>query len=413
MIFDQQDYAERLIDNFAEYLRLAGFAHSTAIIYSRDVVGFFDWRPSSKASSDQIEIEEIAAYQDYLASKFKPSTVNRKSAAVKTFARWFASISLSDGLPAGDPTSNRGPRSSDNWLSPEEQRKLSDIVMRVLPIEERIIFLLMLKLGVSIPEIRKLTWKDIDLSGQTKLLRIRNAHSQVLRTVCLPSVLAAPLSEMALKLRSKKSDEVFNRKGDRITRRAIQMMLARIGRSSGINVSTYSLKRTYQHNALSDVENQPSIVKDRTGLENRKSTNGQQRSTRGTHLSGSALAPSRAGRDSYQDFVLPDLALFQPRDLEDFASIRSNVPRNSAVRTAVRQRANGRCERCRIQLPQNLLEIHHIILTAQKEDRQDNCVALCPTCHRLVHLRVNLERIEAELLAYVRTIIKRRSSVRK
>jgi hypothetical protein len=47
------------------------------------------------------------------------------------------------------------------------------------------------------------------------------------------------------------------------------------------------------------------------------------------------------------------------------------------------------------------LEVHHIVGT-DKTDRLDNCVALCPNCHREVHTAANSETVEAELLVIVR-----------
>lgn len=67
--------------------------------------------------------------------------------------------------------------------------------------------------------------------------------------------------------------------------------------------------------------------------------------------------------------------------------------RDAQVKAWVLQEANGRCERCSsaapFVLPNGLpyLEVHHIQrLTDGGPDTVENAVALCPNCHRLLHL---------------------------
>ena len=59
----------------------------------------------------------------------------------------------------------------------------------------------------------------------------------------------------------------------------------------------------------------------------------------------------------------------------------------------VKRRAKGSCELCKKSAPfldpkgNPFLEMHHIVpLTAGGEDSIENTVALCPNCHRKMHV---------------------------
>ncbi len=67
--------------------------------------------------------------------------------------------------------------------------------------------------------------------------------------------------------------------------------------------------------------------------------------------------------------------------------------RNPTIAAYVKKRANGICQLCKQkalfidQYGEPYLECHHIVwLSNGGEDSADNCVALCPNCHRKMHI---------------------------
>jgi len=107
------------------------------------------------------------------------------------------------------------------------------------------------------------------------------------------------------------------------------------------------------------------------------------------------------------------LALKGSRKTASTSQRRATVRnRSEAVRTYVRKRANGKCEGCGEAAPfinkkkQPYLESHHTHRLADKGlDCISHVIALCPTCHRMVHegldgdeyneqLKLKLKRIE-------------------
>lgn len=66
--------------------------------------------------------------------------------------------------------------------------------------------------------------------------------------------------------------------------------------------------------------------------------------------------------------------------------------RDPQVKAYVLRQARGKCQACQIQAPfktargHDFLEVHHLLPLAQGgTDRVQNCVALCPNCHRALH----------------------------
>lgn len=83
-------------------------------------------------------------------------------------------------------------------------------------------------------------------------------------------------------------------------------------------------------------------------------------------------------------------------------SVLSNrFMRNEYVAELTRRQANGKCELCKQNAPFNnkqgapFLEVHHIIwLSRGGSDILENTVALCPNCHRRLHLLRSKEDID-------------------
>ena len=85
----------------------------------------------------------------------------------------------------------------------------------------------------------------------------------------------------------------------------------------------------------------------------------------------------------------------------------STYDRNVYVAELARRRANGACQLCEKPAPfmdktgQPFLESHHTIWLSQGgEDSIENTVALCPNCHRKMHvLNLDSDKRKLELTA--------------
>ena len=97
----------------------------------------------------------------------------------------------------------------------------------------------------------------------------------------------------------------------------------------------------------------------------------------------------------------------------DLAGTRNTVAktyeRNAYVSEYAKRRANGYCQLCESPAPFNdshgnpYLETHHIIwLSKGGRDSIENTVALCPNCHRKMHVLNNQPDVQA-LIEKVKT----------
>ena len=85
-----------------------------------------------------------------------------------------------------------------------------------------------------------------------------------------------------------------------------------------------------------------------------------------------------------------------------FSMARTKVyHRDATIAAYVKKRANGQCQLCGMSAPfidqygEPYLECHHIEwLSKNGEDSIDNCVALCPNCHRKMHVLNDQEDID-------------------
>ena len=114
-------------------------------------------------------------------------------------------------------------------------------------------------------------------------------------------------------------------------------------------------------------------------------------------------------------------------DLLADASNRGGKPSRSRVNTtvyyrdpviaaAVKERANGKCDLCGQSAPFNnanglpYLEEHHLIRLADGgDDSVDNAVALCPNCHRKMHIvndKQDTKTLNKRILAYAKAMKK-------
>lgn len=94
-----------------------------------------------------------------------------------------------------------------------------------------------------------------------------------------------------------------------------------------------------------------------------------------------------------RDMTLETLQMFVPRRVKAHSSLIHLQEISILIRGAVVARAAGKCELCRRSAPFlapngiPYLEMHHVVSRASGgEDSTRNLVALCPNCHRKMHL---------------------------
>jgi 5-methylcytosine-specific restriction protein A len=105
------------------------------------------------------------------------------------------------------------------------------------------------------------------------------------------------------------------------------------------------------------------------------------------------------------DERLLELASIAPKSPSTRKTISTQFDRNLAVSELAKRRADGKCQLCGHNAPfmnkggEPYLETHHIFWLSQKgEDSLNNTVALCPNCHRKMHV-LNLDDDKRHLMS--------------
>lgn len=97
---------------------------------------------------------------------------------------------------------------------------------------------------------------------------------------------------------------------------------------------------------------------------------------------------------------------------ETRSAMQERHVRDPKVAAWVWRQANGVCELCEGAAPFSTkagpyLEVHHVrALAADGSDRVENAVALCPNCHRAVHLAEHAEQLTESLYARIGRLVR-------
>jgi len=110
------------------------------------------------------------------------------------------------------------------------------------------------------------------------------------------------------------------------------------------------------------------------------------------------FAPKPINDDSLDDLSGENYHLLGSDNPKRSLRVVSGVKRDPKVRAKVMELAKCRCELCRLKRSfAGFFDVHHIF-GVEVSDRVENCVALCPNCHREAHFSPMHETINAQLL---------------
>jgi integrase len=395
---------------FCAHLKAVGLGETTIRNYWGDARSMLEWlrrmglrrSMSAKSFSDYIQ-----SYRAYLNRYASTATVDRKVAAANRFIE-FA------GTPLTDKT-----RTAQETLGADKYSTFCKSLATYGPVEDRTILALLALTGLKAQQVSRLTWTDLDLEGA--FVRVGEIARHSVRYMPLDKLSTNLLRQSKFDQERGNEDLVFIRRGGPYTRRAIQMVVQRYSRWSGERVDGRFFRATYATHQVKDKDegaagrsspvrqSMEQAIKAPGSLNREVAIRG-----RSARLSVSQRRRTGASRgDSYRDLALPEISFATKKWLDNLTNARSGRRRDMAIRTEALARSAGQCERCGFKPPVDvLLEVHHIISSGEREDRLDNCVVLCPNCHRLCHWTPIAGGLERELLRAVRFYEKNREKLR-
>ncbi len=233
------------IERYHKWLRRKNPGASTHVHYTSDVSLFFAWLNKPPA---QVTLRDVDAYiEDAQGRSHAIATVNRRLAALRSFYQFLALES--DSAPANPVLSRRHfIRQGERLPRDLQDATVERLLAAVTHPRDRAMFLLMLRCGLRVGEVRNLSLGDLYLQAALgKLPRLWLHGKNGKQRVAYLS--AQPLAALQawLEVRPVTADEaVFvNRSGKRLTVTGIQSRLAHYCRQAGLWLTCHQLRHTF------------------------------------------------------------------------------------------------------------------------------------------------------------------------
>jgi site-specific recombinase XerD len=233
------------IARFQHWLRRKYPHTSTAVHYINDLKLFFAWVKKPVAA---VTLRDIDIYIEECQQRgHRPATINRRLAAIRSLYT-FLDIDQESAPP--NPVIpkrhfvRRG-RPIPRDAKDEELMRLFSFITRP---RDRAMFLLMLRCGLRVGEVRNLSLNDLYLRPMlSPLPRLRlNGKGNVQRTVYLsPQVYTALVDWLAVRPACSSQALFLNRFKRRLTVTGIQDRLAGYCRQTGVWITCHQLRHTF------------------------------------------------------------------------------------------------------------------------------------------------------------------------
>jgi site-specific recombinase XerD len=233
------------VNRFSKWLRRRSPHAVTHVHYSNDLKLFFTW--AGKSPSD-VTLHDVDAYIEHCQQLGHAiATVNRRLAAIRSFYHFLALDT--DAAPSNPvlpgrhfiPQGRRLPRDA-------EDADVERLFAVITSARDRAMFLLMLRCGLRVGEVRNLSMGDLYLQpspGSLPRLWVRGKNGSQ-RVAYLSSQALEALEEWLAICPNVEDQAVFlNRFGRRLTVTAIQLRIAHYCHQAGVWITCHQLRHTF------------------------------------------------------------------------------------------------------------------------------------------------------------------------
>ncbi len=233
------------IEQFAKWLRRKSPHTTTVVHYTNDLVLFFTW---ADKPPDQITLREVDAFIERSQQQgHSIATVNRRLAALRSFYH-FLSIERDDA-PSNPVLPKRHFIRQGRRLPRDAQdAEIEKLFAVITAVRDRAMFLLMLRCGLRVGEVRALSLNDLYLQPKPGSLPRLWLHGKG-SSQRVAYVSAQPLTALKawLAIRPTVEDQAvfLNRFGKRLTVTGIQVRLAAYCQQVGVRITCHQFRHTF------------------------------------------------------------------------------------------------------------------------------------------------------------------------
>jgi site-specific recombinase XerD len=233
------------IQQFQKWLRRKAPNSSTHIHYTSDLNLFFVWLSKP---TNEVTVRDVDAFIEHCQNAgYAIATINRRLAALRSFYQFLAM--MFEDAPANPVRPKRHfIRQGQRLPRDAQDHDLERLFAIIQSPRDRAMFLLMLRCGLRVGEVRNLSMEDLylySIPGSLPRLWLHGKGGNE-RVVYLSAQAMAAL-EAWLKLRPEGSEwAVFvNRSGKRFTITGIQLVLAAYCQRAGVWITCHQFRHTF------------------------------------------------------------------------------------------------------------------------------------------------------------------------
>lgn len=173
----------------------------------------------------------------------RPRTVNLALAALDHFARFL-------GMRAAHVAREHLPHQAPQGLDAEAQKRLLRIIERDAAPRDQALLLVLFYTGVRISECAALNMADVPRSARKGILLVRSGKGDTFREVPLIAPVRHALdaweAERRMRFPQTTTPALFlNRRGHRLSIRAIAQVVHQMGQAAGLHLSAHTLRHTW------------------------------------------------------------------------------------------------------------------------------------------------------------------------
>jgi len=232
-----------LITEYRRFLKRRNYSRHTVKNYVNILDHFMSWL---KIPIEQVTSKEADAYMDHLLRRRKkPKTVNCHFSCIHAF---YDHLIEDKGMPIVNPVrKNYRLRLSRPLPKHLRDEQIATLFKKINDIRDRAIFTIMLRCGLRVEEVARLTVSAIEY--RSRQLYVFNGKGGKGRVVYLSDDAKSALEEYMQKRRWLKEKKLFLvqkgiQRGKPISVRGIQKRIEYYARNAGIPVSCHQLRHT-------------------------------------------------------------------------------------------------------------------------------------------------------------------------
>ena len=223
---------------------------TTAVHYTNDLTLFFNWHGSDVAT---VTPNDIDTYIDHCqADGHTAATINRRLAALRSFYRF---LDLTTTTAPPNPVVPQRHTILQGRRLPRDvgDEDVAALFAQIASARDRAMFLLMLRCGLRVGEVRRLSLGDLYLepaAGQLPRLWVRGKGDCERVVYLSDQALTAVEAWLAVRPKAKSQALFLNRFGNRFTVTGIQYRLGSHCHAAGIWLTCHQLRHTFARHLI-------------------------------------------------------------------------------------------------------------------------------------------------------------------